>query len=918
MTRKLLTEANYPLIIDPSLVTKEWSTCSSGLQESFVNKFISNFEKSLDESTSDVFLEHWKKHKDNILQELLGTSKRLIVSGPCQIEGGKNGNGRIYPKELWDVVLAKDSNFMERLRNGLVLAELEHPESGSTKLPRVSHKILEVWRDNGVVYNKCLVFRTPMGAIAEELFINGVPVGQSSRGAGSTRVTPEGEIVEKSDYYLDTIDFVCIPSVAIARLSPVGETSTTHPSDTNESNSSPYLILTKEYLESLSKASSLKTEDTIKFSPGDKVCSKPNVKIPNKTSSPNATISGTVQSVNANNTLRIKDEESGTMHDLSMNDVNKIEDPNNPTKPKTEDNRSTNSYSYLDNHYSLVEEFSAPRISKALRLIESGFSSSVPINILSSLEDNSYLLFKNRKYSLSEKSYDFLTKYAFAYDPLVSLTEDSKDNSLEKGNFISMSASTMSLKEASDRTANARSILESAKVYLSNSSTKNEALSLDILLNHQTSIAESLSSLGLITESEFATDVANLRGSLSTQSNHIVSEINRLKRKYEEKEEDYANKDDKEDKKEKDDKDDNDDDKPKKSKVNDTDKAKKKVISDFEKWLDDKAMEIRAAENAEGEEERKQAIVDKFSSWLDGSDVDASDMGDMDFENALGGDGEGEGEEAGESSNLGGEGDEGEDGSFDEEPMNDANSERVSTKEESLFNRFLREMKGDWKAKKPKMARPMKTMNKRKKSRYESLREDATTSNGSNRVDKKAVVGAADVIQELANRNRPTDLSNHVSKSAYEEAVELGQGVVDRARSDRKALESMLSKERGSRRKLERERDTARNLLEAVVTKYRAERVTKAVDEAISRMPRLKVIEGKLRACETPKQVEELINQLVRPVMEGRSYPGDLPPVNGSKPLNESANQNMNETVRRSTSVKGSNLMEALKTQGRL
>ena len=95
--------------------------------------------------------------------------------------------------------------------------------SGNTKLPRVSHLVEKVWRDKGVIYAQHLIFRTPNGQIIEELYRAGAVPGVSSRGAGSTSHVDGVDVVEASDFHLDTWDFVAQPSVFTARPSKIGE-----------------------------------------------------------------------------------------------------------------------------------------------------------------------------------------------------------------------------------------------------------------------------------------------------------------------------------------------------------------------------------------------------------------------------------------------------------------------------------------------------------------------------------------------------------------------------------------------------------------------------------------------------------------------------------------------------------------------
>ena len=157
-----------------------------------------------------------------ILSEREGNSKRVKVQGIFQKVGYKNANNRIYPESVWSKVLKDDSPFMKRLKEKKILGELEHPESGATHLGRVSHLISNVWREGDSVLGEAIILKTPSGAILEELFSVGVPVGISSRGSGSTKNEDGNEVVQE-DYDLRTFDFVYDPSVEEAYPELVSE-----------------------------------------------------------------------------------------------------------------------------------------------------------------------------------------------------------------------------------------------------------------------------------------------------------------------------------------------------------------------------------------------------------------------------------------------------------------------------------------------------------------------------------------------------------------------------------------------------------------------------------------------------------------------------------------------------------------------
>lgn len=161
-------------------------------------------------------------------------AERLKVRGIFQAIDVVNENNRRYPESIWDTNLGEDSPLMQRTRARKTLGELEHPESGTTHLGRVSHLIENVWKEEltegnpfevppgKYVIGEALIFNTPSGQILQELYTCGVPVGISSRGRGDTRPGDDCDIVE-DNYEAETWDFVYQPSVTSAYPSPVGE-----------------------------------------------------------------------------------------------------------------------------------------------------------------------------------------------------------------------------------------------------------------------------------------------------------------------------------------------------------------------------------------------------------------------------------------------------------------------------------------------------------------------------------------------------------------------------------------------------------------------------------------------------------------------------------------------------------------------
>jgi hypothetical protein len=141
-----------------------------------------------------------------ILEEADGRGgKSLFLSGIMMQGGVKNRNGREYPPhEIAEAVKAVN----ERLKNGeSVLGELDHPQSLTVNLDRVSHSLTEAKMDGDNAVGKLKILDTPMGRIAKTLIQGGVKLGVSSRGTG--KVDESGRV---SGFKFATMDIVHQPS----------------------------------------------------------------------------------------------------------------------------------------------------------------------------------------------------------------------------------------------------------------------------------------------------------------------------------------------------------------------------------------------------------------------------------------------------------------------------------------------------------------------------------------------------------------------------------------------------------------------------------------------------------------------------------------------------------------------------------
>ena len=131
-----------------------------------------------------------------------------LVEGILATAEVKNGNGRYYPKELWDREIDK---YQELIKENRATGELDHPESQVINLKNVSHNIKEMHWDGDNVMGTIEILPTPSGNILKALIDSGISVGVSSRGMGS--LEQNGELMEvQDDFELLCWDFVSTPS----------------------------------------------------------------------------------------------------------------------------------------------------------------------------------------------------------------------------------------------------------------------------------------------------------------------------------------------------------------------------------------------------------------------------------------------------------------------------------------------------------------------------------------------------------------------------------------------------------------------------------------------------------------------------------------------------------------------------------
>jgi hypothetical protein len=144
-----------------------------------------------------------------LTEGLKAPSGNPLVEGILATAEVKNGNGRYYPKELWEREIDKYKQVVQENR---ATGELDHPDSSIINLKNVSHIIRELWWDGDKVIGKIEILPTSSGNILRALIENRVSVGVSSRGMGSLKQMSEGTLEVQDDFELLCWDFVSTPS----------------------------------------------------------------------------------------------------------------------------------------------------------------------------------------------------------------------------------------------------------------------------------------------------------------------------------------------------------------------------------------------------------------------------------------------------------------------------------------------------------------------------------------------------------------------------------------------------------------------------------------------------------------------------------------------------------------------------------
>ena len=166
-----------------------------------------------------------KKQINNINQILLKENSiidesdgSIIVKNVIFQEFDKiNGNNRIYPLTVQNVILEQQQDLMSK---NMLFGELEHPFSeeedrnSTTDLHNVSHIITEMHLDGKNIVGTLKILPTPSGIIQKNLLKSGCTLGISLRQFQGQELNEQQGVYEISpdDFLFITYDIVSLPS----------------------------------------------------------------------------------------------------------------------------------------------------------------------------------------------------------------------------------------------------------------------------------------------------------------------------------------------------------------------------------------------------------------------------------------------------------------------------------------------------------------------------------------------------------------------------------------------------------------------------------------------------------------------------------------------------------------------------------
>lgn len=159
-----------------------------------------------------------------LISEVNGGEKQYYIEGIFAQADVVNGNNRIYPSEILFPEVNRYIN--EKVKTGTATGELDHPETPTINLDRVSHLITDLRIEGKNVIGRARLLDTEKGIIAKKLLAGGVRLGVSTRGLASTYTRNDGVTIVENDFQLMAVDIVGNPSAPEAFVNGILESVT--------------------------------------------------------------------------------------------------------------------------------------------------------------------------------------------------------------------------------------------------------------------------------------------------------------------------------------------------------------------------------------------------------------------------------------------------------------------------------------------------------------------------------------------------------------------------------------------------------------------------------------------------------------------------------------------------------------------
>jgi hypothetical protein len=166
--------------------------------------------------STQLLIEELSPAQSGIIQESSSDGKNVWLSGIFMQADIKNRNNRIYPLDEISRAVTEASLKIQEM-NG-IFGELDHPQTLSINLDRISHAITDLRMEGSNAYGRAKLLPTPMGNIAKTLVESGVRLGVSSRGAGEV-----GDSGTVKLFSFVTVDIVATPSAPEAMPTSIYE-----------------------------------------------------------------------------------------------------------------------------------------------------------------------------------------------------------------------------------------------------------------------------------------------------------------------------------------------------------------------------------------------------------------------------------------------------------------------------------------------------------------------------------------------------------------------------------------------------------------------------------------------------------------------------------------------------------------------